>query len=235
MEEKSLKTSWKQRIVILVIALLLLGSTVLTYMLIVLGGNDKSSSSVADDAEIAELTEAYNTKTAELEAAAKPLSDKYFKDFLAYKSKVKAYNAENVNNSGLATEDLKPGTGRTLEEGDVDYMAYYIGWCPDGSIFDSSFDNNDDPTSLNSPLDPSLGLIEGWDQGVIGMKLGGVRRLEISGNLAYGDTQEICGSTGSPLKFIVLALEPDETITKINEELNSIYMQLYYAYYGGVE
>lgn len=234
MEEKALKTSWKQRIVILVIAVLLVGSTILTYALIVLGGNN-SSSGAGNDADSEEIIAEYNAKTAELEAAAKPLSDKYFKDFSGYKTNVKAYNAANVNSAGLETKDLKDGSGRTLEEGDTDYMAYYIGWCPDGSIFDSSFDDEENPTGLQAPLDPSLGLIEGWNQGVIGMRLGGVRQLEISGSLAYGDTQEICGSKSSPLKFIVMALEPDTKITKINEELNEIYMRLYASYYGGVE
>lgn len=234
MDEKALKTSWKQRIIIIIVALLLLGSTVLAYVLIVLNnkGSNSSSNSSANSAEVAELQEQYEAKAAEIEAAAKPLSDKYFKDFSQYKSNAKAYNAETVNNAGLKTQDLKAGNGKTLAKDDTDYAAYYVGWCPDGSIFDSSFDDSDDPKSLKAPLDPSIGLIDGWNEGVIGMKLGGVRQIEMSGDLAYGDSQEICGTTGSPLKFIVMAIAKDEKLDKLNQEAEEIYLQLYQAYYN---
>lgn len=231
MDQKYLQTSWKQRIIIIVIAVLLLGSTIFAYMFIVL--NNGSSSTSNNEALITKLTEEYDTKTAELNTAAKPLSDKYFPEFSKYRSEVKAYNAANANAVGVETKDLKVGTGKTLGEGNTDYFAYYLGWCADGSIFDSSFNNNDDPTSLKAPLDPSTGLIEGWGQGVVGMKLGGIRQLTISSDLAYGDTRDdICGGTNSPLKFIILAIDRDEKIAQINSELNAIYEQLYYAYYG---
>lgn len=80
MEEKTLKTSWKQRVAIIIVAVLLLGSVVLTYMLVVLNGN--SSSDTSSEAQIAELTEEYQQKSEEIEAAAKPLSDKYFDEFV---------------------------------------------------------------------------------------------------------------------------------------------------------
>lgn len=229
MDEKSLKTSRWQRIGILIIAILLLGGTVFAYLFIFMGS---SSSDTSNDELIAGLTEQYDAKTAELEAAAAPLSDQYFDDFSGYLSEVKAYNAASAEAEVLGIKDLKTGTGKTLEEGDTDYFAYYIGWCADGSIFDSSLDDTENPTALNVPLDASVGLIEGWNQGVIGMKLGGVRQLTISGDLAYGDTQEICGGYNSPLKFIILAIEKDEGIAALNSELDDLYLQLYYAYYG---
>ena len=229
MDEKSLKTSRWQRIGILIIAILLLGGTVFAYLFIFMGS---SSSDTSNDELIADLTEQYDAKAAELEAAAAPLSDQYFDDFSGYLSEVKAYNAASAEAEVLGVKDLKTGTGKTLEEGDTDYFAYYIGWCADGSIFDSSFDDTENPTALNVPLDASVGLIEGWNQGVIGMKLGGVRQLTISGDLAYGDTQEICGGYNSPLKFIILAIEKDEDIAALNSELDDLYLQLYYAYYG---
>lgn len=230
MDNKELKTSWPQRIVILVIAILLVGSIFLSYIFIVLSNND--SPKTTDDAEITKLTEEYDAKSAEIEEAAKPLSERYFKDFSKYKANTKAYNANDVQSAGLKTKDLKAGTGKALTEDDKNYLAYYIGWCPDGTIFESSFNDNENPTSLKTPIDASIGLIDGWEQGVIGMKLGGVRELDIPGELAYGETKEICGTTNSPLKFIVQAIEPDETLTKLNQELDDIYLQLYYAYYG---
>ena len=231
MEEKSLKTSRWQRIGILCIAILLLGGTVFAYLFIFMSGSSSSSSSDNEEL-IADLTEQYDAKAAELEAAAAPLSDQYFDDFSGYLSQVKAYNAASADAEVLGIKDLKTGTGKTLEEGDTDYFAYYIGWCADGSIFDSSFDDTENPTALNVPLDASVGLIEGWNQGVVGMKLGGVRQLTISGDLAYGDTQEICGGYNSPLKFIILAIEKDEDLATLNSELNDIYSQLYMVYYG---
>ena len=235
MDEKSLKTTRWQRIGIIAIAILLLGGTVFTYLFIFMSGSGSSSSSSlsAEQEElIADLTPQYDAKAAEITAAAAPLSDQYFDAFSDYLSEVKAYNAASAEAEILGVKDLKTGTGKTLAEGDTDYFAYYIGWCADGSIFDSSFDDTENPTALNVPLDASVGLIEGWNQGVIGMKLGGVRQLTISGDLAYGDTQEICGGYNSPLKFIILALEKDEDLAALNSELDDLYLQLYYAYYG---
>ncbi len=230
MDQKELRTSVKQRVIIIIIAILLLGSTILTYMFVVL--NSQGSSTQTSDANTEEVMKQYDAKKAEIETAAKPFSDQYFKDFSSYKSEVKAYNEATANSKPLDTKDLKTGTGKELTEDDTDYMAYYIGWCADGTIFDSSFDNAEDPKSLQSPLDPSGGLIEGWTQGVVGMKLGGVRQITMSGDLAYGDTQEICGGYSKPLRFIVMPIERDENLKKLNDELKDLYIQLYMAYQG---
>lgn len=228
MEEKELKTSVKQRVIIIVIAILLLLSTILTYMFVVM--SSQGGSTASSDASAEELMKQYDEKKAEVDAAAKPLSDKYLKEVSGYKSEVKAYNEATANSKPLDTKDLKVGTGKELKENDTDYMAYYIGWCADGTIFDSSFDNADDPKALQAPLDPSGGLIEGWNQGVVGMKLGGVRQITMSGDLAYGDTQEICGGHNKPLRFIVMPLEQDADLKKLNDELKDLYIQLFMAY-----
>lgn len=229
MDEKALKTTWKQRLVVLVVAVLLLGSTVLTYAFVVLSG---SSNSNDVSARADELMAQYDAKKAELEEASKPLSEKYFGTFNPYLAQVKAYNEASAIDAVLDTKDLKTGTGRELEEGDKDYLAYYIGWCADGTIFDTSLDDTEDPTSLKAPLDAAQGLVEGWEQGVIGMKLGGVRQITMNGDLAYGETQEICGGYNKPLRFIVMPVEYDEAIVKLNSELSEIYTQLYLLYAG---
>lgn len=231
MDEKSLKTSTWQRIVIIVVAVLLIGSTILTYMFVVLNSQSQSGTKV-DEAKIAELTAAYDAKNAELTEAAKPLSDKYFGTMKSYRDRVKSFNSTTVNDGILKISDLKEGTGKALAKGDTDYSAYYIGWCADGTVFDSSFDDYEKPTALKTPLDASMGLIEGWEEGVIGMKLGGVRELAIAGSLAYGDTRSICGGYNSPLKFVVLAIEKDAKITELSNEVNNLFAQLYMAYYG---
>jgi peptidylprolyl isomerase/FKBP-type peptidyl-prolyl cis-trans isomerase FkpA len=89
--------------------------------------------------------------------------------------------------SELQIEDLVVGTGATAVTGDT-LVVHYIGTFLDGKKFDSSYDRG-------KPLDPfPLGagaVIKGWDQGLVGMRVGGKRRLTIPAALAYG-------SQGSP-------------------------------------
>ncbi len=220
MDEKLLKTSITQRIWITIIAVLLLGTTIATYVGIVASSNNSGSSSNSD------LENQYTEKQNEISAYAETLSDKYYSEFLSYRSQVKAYNAEAANGKGVQKNDLKEGTGRELVSGDTDYFAYYIGFCADETVFDSSFDLFSNPSSLKVPLYAGQGLIEGWDEGVIGMKLGGIREITMPGELAYGQNREICGGYNSPLKFIILALEEDDKLSALNKDLQNIYLQL---------
>lgn len=222
MDEKYLKTSWKQRILYVIIAILLLGITLTTYISIVLSGNKKSSTSSSDDSGYEELLQA---KSAEITSAATEISGQYLDALKSYKSFVTGYNAETANSEGLKISDIAEGSGTEITEEWKDYYAYYIGWCADESVFDSSFDDFDNPTSLGTPLSGNIGLIDGWEQGVLGMKVGGVRLLTIPGELAYGESQEICGGTNSPLKFIVMAIEPGENYRKLMSEYEDIYAQ----------
>ncbi|MGN6702213.1 MAG: FKBP-type peptidyl-prolyl cis-trans isomerase [Burkholderiaceae bacterium] len=88
--------------------------------------------------------------------------------------------------SGLQYEDITPGTGAEAAAG-RHVTVHYTGWLqnPDGSPgkkFDSSKDRND-------PFEFPLGaghVIRGWDEGVQGMKVGGLRRLIIPAALGYG-------------------------------------------------
>lgn len=231
MDQKSLKTSWKQRTVIIIIAALMIFSFVATYTAILLSNNKSSSSDGSDNAEFTKIQEEYQKKSEEVSAYAGTLSDKYFDTLKNYKSEVKAYNATTANSDGLKTKDLKEGDGRELKTDDTDYLAYYIGWCADESIFDSSLDDTSNPTALKTPLSATVGLIEGWNQGVIGMKLNGVREVTIPGELAYGETQEICGGKNSPLKFIILAFT-DDKMKNLLKEADDILSRLYAAYYS---
>lgn len=85
---------------------------------------------------------------------------------------------ENVDQ--LKIVDLKVGTGEVVKKGDS-VVAHYTGaLAKDGTIFQSSHDSGDPvPFSLD-------GVIEGWKEGVPGMKVGGVRRLIIPAEKAYG-------------------------------------------------
>ncbi len=82
----------------------------------------------------------------------------------------------------LIIEDLEVGTGDEAQSGQQ-VKVHYTGWLADGSKFDSSLDRG-------QPFAFGLGarqVIAGWEQGVIGMKVGGKRRLTIPPHLAYGD------------------------------------------------
>ncbi len=224
MDEKLLKTSITQRIWITVIAVLLLGSTIATYVAIVASSQNKGGSQ-------SDLETQYSEKQNEISAYSETLSNKYFSDFVNTRSQVKAYNAEAANSKGVQKNDLKEGTGRELTTGDLNYFAYYIGFCADETVFDSSFNPSfEEPTSLKVPLYAGQGLIEGWNEGVVGMKLGGIREITMPGELAYGENREICGGLNSPLKFIVLALEEDDKLGTLNQELQNIYIQLMQNY-----
>jgi FKBP-type peptidyl-prolyl cis-trans isomerase FkpA len=83
--------------------------------------------------------------------------------------------------SGLVIEDLSVGAGEAAAAGQR-VTVHYTGWLADGTKFDSSKDRGD-------PFVFPLGgrrVIAGWDEGVQGMRVGGVRKLTIPPALGYG-------------------------------------------------
>ena len=93
-----------------------------------------------------------------------------------------------VSTAQLKITELKPGTGPAIKTGQT-AVVHYTGWlyvedAPDhkGRKFDSSLDRND-PFSF--PVGGGQ-VIQGWDQGVAGMQVGGQRRLVIPAELGYG-------------------------------------------------
>jgi FKBP-type peptidyl-prolyl cis-trans isomerase FkpA len=81
----------------------------------------------------------------------------------------------------LKKEDSKIGTGAEAVTG-KSVSVHYTGWLTDGTKFDSSKDRG-------QPFSFQLGagqVIKGWDQGVVGMKVGGIRKLTIPPELGYG-------------------------------------------------
>jgi FKBP-type peptidyl-prolyl cis-trans isomerase len=78
-------------------------------------------------------------------------------------------------------EDLVQGKGPEAVRGKT-VEVHYTGWLTDGTKFDSSHDRNE-------PFSFRLGageVIEGWDRGVAGMKVGGKRKLTLPPELGYG-------------------------------------------------
>ena len=83
--------------------------------------------------------------------------------------------------SGLVIEELVVGEGAEACAGQT-VSVHYTGWLTNGSKFDSSKDRNE---PFEFPL-AAHHVIAGWDEGVQGMKPGGVRNLTIPPNLGYG-------------------------------------------------
>lgn len=226
MDQEMLKTSKKQRLIIAVIAILMIGSFIASYAGVILSKSD----SAASDTDA--LVEKYASEYYDVQKKVASATASEFDEFIGFKNRIVAYNENTANENGLQTEDLKIGDGRTLAEGDTNYLAFYVGWCPDESIFDSTFNSNDSPASFTGILDASVGLIEGWNAGVIGMNLGGIREITIPGELAYQDTTEICGGTYKPLKFLVMPVENSGSFAELYSELNLARTKYQYASWG---
>lgn len=78
--------------------------------------------------------------------------------------------------------DLKVGEGKEAVKGAL-ITTHYTGWLEDGTKFDSSIDRgNYFETVIGNGR-----VIKGWDQGILGMKVGGKRKLMVPAHLAYGE------------------------------------------------
>jgi len=109
---------------------------------------------------------------------------------------------EVVTGSGLKYVDQKLGEGDEAKAGDV-VTVNYTGWLTDGKKFDSSVDRNQ-PFTFKLGASPSQ-VIEGWDKGVAGMKVGGKRKLTIPPGLGYGN--QAVGGVIPPNSTLVFEVE----------------------------
>ena len=110
----------------------------------------------------------------------------------------------------LTTTVLRKSKGRKLQDGDR-LLVHYQGELLNGEQFDASFDfSRFEPEEGRTPFEFVLGagqVIQGWDQGLNGQKLGEVVELKIPSELAYGEQGR--GDTippNSPLIFNVEVL-----------------------------
>lgn len=91
-------------------------------------------------------------------------------------------NTQAMPQEEVKIEELVEGTGDAVKPGDTVVM-HYNGTLEDGTKFDSSYDRG-------QPFTTQIGVgqvIQGWDQGVPGMKVGGKRKLTIPASLGYGE------------------------------------------------
>ncbi|MGI0135305.1 MAG: FKBP-type peptidyl-prolyl cis-trans isomerase, partial [Candidatus Micrarchaeaceae archaeon] len=105
--------------------------------------------------------------------------------------------------SSLQTIDLTQGTGTAAKAGDCLVVKYYGTLASNGQRFDDNFGN----TSGFAFLVGQGQVIPGWDEGLVGMKAGGTRRLVIPAALAYGSQSPSAAiPANSDLVFVVKLL-----------------------------
>lgn len=207
-------TSKGQRIAIWVIALFTITSTVALYVGSILASKNQATENAEQQEKIAAYKKEAEEYQKKVSAQAAELSAKYYDSFKTYEKTPSAFNAASVKD--LSVNDLKVGDGQEITDSS-EYSAYYVGWMPNGTVFDGSFENG----ALKSPLTISAGsqMIQGWTEGVKGMKVGGIREITIPSDKAYGETgypnqtdasKSIPANT--PLKFIVMIIPKIEEI-----------------------
>jgi peptidylprolyl isomerase len=104
----------------------------------------------------------------------------------------------------LVITDITEGTGPAAVSGDT-LVVHYIGVrSADGTEFDNSYDGG-------SPFSVTIGVgqvIQGWDEGLVGIKAGGRRQLDVPADLAYGDSPPGTDviQPGDALSFVIDAV-----------------------------
>jgi FKBP-type peptidyl-prolyl cis-trans isomerase len=173
-----------QRVTSFVLAFLIFASAVVSAVFVVqqVRKEDKAESSTATT----DTTNQQNQETQPVNENAlkgKPLAN---------------FTASSDRLADVRTEDLVSGDGAEITSAAQTVTAHYTGArVADGIVFESSKDSGQPFTS------PLSNLIKGWQTGMIGMKVGGTRRLTIPAAQAYGDD----ASTGRPTGDLVFDIE----------------------------
>jgi peptidylprolyl isomerase len=118
-------------------------------------------------------------------------------------------NTMQATQSGVKVENIVNGQGTIAEKGDM-ITVDYVGTLLDGKVFDSSIDRK-------QPFTFQLGVgqvIRGWDEGVLGMRVGGQRRLTIGPDFAYGSQAVGTIPPNSTLVFDVQLLNVQKLTVK---------------------
>lgn len=104
--------------------------------------------------------------------------------------------------TSLQSTDLTVGSGQAAKDGDCLIMKYYGTLASDGTKFDENFT---DTTAFAFTLGQGQ-VITGWDKGLVGMKVGGMRRLVIPAADGYGAQAQGSIPANSDLVFVVKLL-----------------------------
>lgn len=86
-----------------------------------------------------------------------------------------------IGQEGLKYRDLKVGDGPEVPPG-ATVTVHYTGWLANGNVFDSSRKPPGNPITF-----PLNRVVRGWQEGIPGMKVGGIRKLVIPAELGYGE------------------------------------------------
>jgi peptidylprolyl isomerase len=106
----------------------------------------------------------------------------------------------------LVKKDLKEGDGKAIKADDTITVKYLGAACSSGEIFDQNFDR--EPLTL-----PLSSFIQGWQNGLVGMKVGGQRLLGIPASLAYGETGTANIAPDETLWFVIQLEDTAPTTT----------------------
>ena len=203
-------TTKGQRIGIWVIAGMMFLGTVGGFVAMMVAPGNEAKDQAAFKKAQDEYTKATDERKKKVEAQANELSQKYYGKFSEFSSRVGAFEAGDVKE--LVKEDLVEGEGAEVKD-DTKLAVYYIGWNAKGEIFDQSIADGKLKAPLNMDGPANTAVIQGWKEGLIGMKIGGVRELTIPADKAYGDkAQGDKIPANSPLKFVVMAIEKQANI-----------------------
>jgi FKBP-type peptidyl-prolyl cis-trans isomerase len=175
------KTKRSTRIIILIIAVVMAGGFLGTYVLMILQQNEANDPNYQAQLQQQELQK---------EQENQPV------DPTAFTTQDPVIELKIV--------DKKVGTGPEVKAGDTVRVHYKGTMAKTGVKFDSSYDRGEPITfSLNE-------VIEGWQKGIPGMKVGGERRLIIPSAMAYGETGNsgIPGNTDLVFEVELLAVNP---------------------------
>ena len=107
----------------------------------------------------------------------------------------------------LQITDLQLGDGKEAVKGAL-ITSQYCGTLEDGTVFDSSY-------VRGKPFQCVIGtgrVIKGWDQGLMGMRVGGKRQLRVPAHLAYGERQ--MGEHIKPNSNLIFEIELLEVLTR---------------------
>lgn len=112
-----------------------------------------------------------------------------------------------MSNDELHISDVRLGDGKTVVKGAL-ITTQYTGTLEDGTVFDSSWERG-------KPFQCVIGtgrVIKGWDQGLMGMQVGGVRTLFVPAHLAYGERS--MGAKIKPNSNLRFEIELLEVLTR---------------------
>ncbi len=120
-------------------------------------------------------------------------------------NKVNSVIENQMPQTGFTVEEVVLGQGALVAPGDM-LTVHYVGRLPNGQVFDSSLDRN-------TPIKFTVGIgqvIRGWDEGLLGMRVGGKRVITIAPDYAYGSQAVGTIPANSTLIFEVELLDAEK-------------------------